>query len=114
MKCLTEKIAHTELQAMAKATFGNLVKAVVDVEKRLVVVDAELHSDQESHLLEMGSRQSDLWGINLYPEFPKDDESFIEFDSMINVRPLDNNRSRSVEDAGIRSRIAAIVGDWIA
>lgn len=114
MKCLSEKITPTELQAMAEATFGNLVKAVIDIDKRIMVVDAELHSDQESFLLERGSRQSDLWGINLYPEFPKEDENFIEFDSMINLRPLDGNRSRSVEDPEIRGRIAAIVKEWIA
>lgn len=114
MKCLTEKITTSELQAMAEATFGYFVKAVVDIERRLLVVDAELHSDQESYLLERGSRQSDLWGINLYPEFPKEGENFIEFDSMINLRPLDGNRSRSVDDPETRGRIAAIVKEWLA
>jgi hypothetical protein len=113
MKCLTEKIPLTELQAMADAGFGNLVKAVVDVDKRIIVIDAEMHSDQESYLLERGSRQTDLWGINLYPEFPKEDENFIEFDSMINLRPLDDNRSRSVENAETRKKITEIVRDWV-
>lgn len=113
MKLLTEKITLTDLLDMARRTFGNLVKAVVDVERNLLVVDAELHADQESFLLENGSRQDDLWGINLYPEFPKSDENFVEFDSMINIRPLAENRSRSVDNPEIRAKILRIVGEWV-
>lgn len=113
MRLLTEKMALSELEGMAKSMFGNLVKAVVDVEKKLLVVDAELHSDQESLLLEQGSRQEDLWGINLYPEFAKTHEHFVEFDSMINLRPGGNNNSRSVENPEIRGKIIQIVQDWI-
>jgi hypothetical protein len=109
MKLVSDTILLAELREMAKATFGNLVKAVVDVEKELIVVDAELHSDQESFLLDGGSLQMDLWGINFYPEFPADDENFIEFDSMTNLRPSDNNKSRYVEDEKIREKIIRIV-----
>ena len=113
MELLKKKISLTELQEMATRTFGNLVKAVVDVERNLLVVDAELHADQETFLLENGSRQGDLWGINLYPEFPKSDENFVEFDSMINIRPLADNKSRSVDNPEIRAKILRIVGDWV-
>ncbi len=113
MKLLSEKIAIPELQEMANAMFGNLVKAVVDVEKGLVVVDAELHSDQEGYLIDQGSRQEDLWGINLYPEFPKTDENFVEFDSMINLKPTFQNKSRSVENPEARKKILAIIDEWI-
>jgi len=113
MKLLLDKITRAELQAMAQSLFGNMVKAVVDVDKNLVVLDAELHSDEESFLLERGSRQQDLWGINLYPEFPHDDGNFVEFDSMINLRPMGNNKSRSVDDPKIRARILEIVRQWV-
>lgn len=113
MTLLTEKITQASLQEMAKRMFGNLIKAVVDVDRRLIVLDAELHSDQESFLLERGSRQESLWGINLYPDLPKDDESFVEFDSMINLRQMHNNMSRSVDDPGIRAKILDVVGEWI-
>lgn len=113
MKLLSEKISVPELQKMASEKFGNMVKAVVDVSRSLMVVDAEMHSDQETFLLEQGSHQKDLWGINLYPDLPREDENFIEFDSMINLRPLDNNRSRLVEDPVLRERIIAIVRDWV-
>ena len=88
---------------MAARIFVNMVKAVVDIDRGLLAVDAELHSDLEALLLEGGSAQNSLWGINLYPDLTG--EQFVEFDSMINLRPSQNNRSRSVEDPAIRRKI---------
>jgi hypothetical protein len=88
----TTCITISELREMAAEGFGDLVKAVVDVERGLMVVDADLQADQEAHLLDEGAQLADLWGINLYPDLP--DADFVEFDSMINVRPLQGNRSR--------------------
>jgi len=93
---------------MSVKMFDGLVKAVVDVVKEVMVVDSELHADQEEYLLEKGSKQENLWGINIYPEQVGKD-SWLEFDSMINLRPSQNNKSRSVEDENIRNRITAIV-----
>ena len=87
--------------------FGNFVKAVVDVEKEIMAVDADLHADEESLLLENGSRQEMLWGINFYPELTGDD--FVEFDSMINLRPSQGNRSRGVDDVKVQQAIRRIV-----
>ena len=92
MKIITKTMSIDELKEMVAATFGDMVKVVVDIERGLLAVDAELHSDLEVALLQDGSKQTNLWGINLYPETP--DEDFIEFDSMINVRPSQGNRSR--------------------
>ena len=89
MKIITDILSLDELKQMAAATFGNLVKAVVDVDRGLIAVDAELHSDLEALLLEDGSKQRSLWGINLYPELQKD--NFVEFDSIINMRPSQGN-----------------------
>jgi len=87
------------LKTMSEKTFGVLVKAVMDIEKEIIIVDAELHADQESILLENGSKQENLWGINIHPNVEGD--SWIEFDSMINLRPSWGNRSRGVEDPKI-------------
>ncbi len=62
-------------------------------------------------LLEDGSKQQYLWGINIYPE--KSKEEWIEFDSMINMRPRQNNRSRGVEDPETKSKIITIVNNLI-
>lgn len=88
-----------------------MVKGVVDVEKGILCLDAELHADIESFLLEQGSKQDNLWGINIYPEIEGDD--FLEFDSLINIRPRQNNRSRGVEDIKIQQQIKEIVNNKI-
>ena len=111
MRLIKDPIKLDELKEMAPKMFGNLVKAVVDIEKQIMAVDAEMHSDEEGMLLENGSKQSDLWGINLYPE--KTGEEFIEFDSMINLRPSQNNRSRGVENLEIREKIIKTVSKLI-
>lgn len=113
MEILEDRITIDRLSEMARERFGDMVKAVVDVRKRLIALDAELHSDEENLLLDSGSRQEDLWGINLYPEIDRQDPDFLEFDSMINLRPAQNNMSRGVEDEGIRNAIRSIVAEWI-
>ena len=107
VRIVREPITRAELVEMAHARFGDMVKAVVDVTRGVMAVSGELHSDEEAVLLDDGSMQSDLWGINLYPGESGPD--WIEFDSMINVRPSQNNRSRGVEDEATRSAIHRIV-----
>lgn len=111
MKIVQNKITLDELKQMSVKMFGNLVKAVVDVEKRIMAVDGELHSDEEVLLIESGSKQQNLWGINLYPDTPDDD--FIEFDSMINLRPNQSNRTRGVEDESTQKQIIEIVNTLV-
>jgi hypothetical protein len=106
------KISLKELTKLAEKMYGSLVKADVDVKKGIVVLDGELHADIEAYMLENGSQQDDLWGINLYPDKYGTDE-FIEFDSVINIRPSQGNRSRYVEDEAIRLRIAELIGDVV-
>jgi len=112
MKLVTDTITLTELEKMSEKMKGK-VKAVVDINKGIMVVDADLHADQVMFLLkEQGSEQEDLWGIDLYPiieikKWAKDD--WIHFDSMINIRPSQKNRSRYVEDPNIRARIVEVV-----
>jgi len=107
MKIIHKKISLNDLENMAKNGFGNLVKAVVDIEKEIMVVDAELHADEEALLLKHGSKQENLWGINLYPQLSGKD--WIEFDSMINIRPSSGNISRGVDDTKIKNKIIKIV-----
>lgn len=107
-----QKTTLTELKEMAKKMFGELVKAVVDVEKNIMVIDGEMHADEESYLIKLGSKQENLWGINLYPEF-FGQEDFIEFDSVINIRPRQNNFSRDVEDKQTKEKIIKIVNNLV-
>ncbi|MEK7701912.1 MAG: DUF5674 family protein [candidate division NC10 bacterium] len=108
IQIVTAPVSFEELRRMAGKQFGDFVKAVVDVRRGLMAIGGELHADEEALLLQHGARQADLWGINLYPDRPSGE--FIEFDSMINVRPSQGNRSRGVQDPGVQRRIEDIVG----
>ena len=111
MIILEKQISIEELASIAGELYGDMVKAVADTRNGLVAIDAELHSDLERFLLENGSNQEDLWGFNIYPEM--EGEDFIEFDSLINIRPRMNNRSRYVESAEVREKITALVDKFI-
>lgn len=111
MQIVHEKINLEELKEMSKKMYDSLVQAVVDVEKSIMAVDADMHVDEETLLLEHGSQQEHLWGINIYPyAIP---ENMIEFDSMINIRPSFGNRSRGVDDIEMQKKIKAIVNTLI-
>ena len=107
-----DKVSISELKELSKKMMDDIVKADVDVEKEVVVIDAPLHVDLETYLLEEGSESKDIWGINLHP-YEYGTEKFIEFDSMINLKPREGNRSRYVEDENIREKIIEIVNEVI-
>ena len=105
---IIEKISLAELEEMAEKMYGSLVKADVDVVQEIVIIDMGMHADGEAELLKNGSGQSDVWGINLHPE-DYGTEDFIEFDSMINIRPRQGNPSKDVLDPGVREQITQII-----
>ncbi len=107
IEIIRRPISRARLSSLAEAQFGDMVKAVVDVERGVMAISGELHSDEEAALIEDGSAQEHLWGINLYPA--EQGDAWLEFDSMINVRPSQGNRSRNVEDSALRDRIRRIV-----
>lgn len=107
MKIISKTLAREELKKSAVGLFGNMVKAAVDIDREIIAIDAELHSDLEALLIENGSEQKNLWGINFYPDISGD--GFIEFDSMINMRPSQGNSSRGVESEEVRRKIIEIV-----
>jgi hypothetical protein len=104
-------IAMPELLDLARNRFGELVKGVVDLRRQILLLDADLHADQEAELLRDGADQRDLWGINLYPDLEGAD--WLEFDSMINLRPSFGNRSRGVDDAETRAAISRLVDELV-
>ena len=112
MKILTEPVRRDVLISTAEIVFDDeMIKAVVDIARELLAIDAELHADLEELLLSDGSEQENLWGINLYPE--EIGEEMIEYDSLINIRPRQNNRSRGIEDPEICRRVNEVVKQWI-
>lgn len=107
IKIISSPLFRHELVSLAQEGFGDFIKGVVDIERKVVAIGGELHADEEALLLSQGSKQENVWGVNLYPEKLVDE--WIEYNSMINVRPLQSNRTRGVEDTAIREKIIAIV-----
>ena len=108
IKIVKNQIKREELLEIAKNQFGDLVKAVVDLKQEIMAIGGELHSDEEVVLMEQdGSKREDTWGINLYPK--KTDEEWIEFDSVINIKPSFGNHSRGIDNSEIREKIKNIV-----
>ncbi|HSX10562.1 MAG TPA: DUF5674 family protein [Chlamydiales bacterium] len=108
---VSKPIKKSDLAAIAKERFGNLVKAVVDIEQGLMIIGSSMHADAEALLLEQGSQQQNLWGINIYPQKPPTD--WIEFDSVINLRPWQGNDTRGVDDPAIQEKIKQIVNQLV-
>lgn len=100
---LDRPIEPDELRALVERFFEDMVKYVADLERGVIAVGGELHADAEALLLERGSRQNDLWGANYLPGRGEDD--CIEYTSLINIRPSQDNPSMEVQDAGLRARI---------
>jgi len=105
-RLVSEPVSRAHLARLAEEQFGDWIKAVVDVSRGVMALGGDLHADDEALLLADGSRQRDLWGINLRPG--EEGRGWIEFDSMINIRPRDGNRSRGVDDEGVRARIRRV------
>jgi hypothetical protein len=108
---LEERIEHTALKRLVQLYFGDMVKYVVDVRRRIAAVGGELHADAERILLEKGSRQEDLWGANYYPGTGP--EKCIEYTALINIRPSQGNRSMDIADEHVRGTLREITFNLI-
>jgi hypothetical protein len=109
MIILQQPILLTELREEHSNFYVKLVKFVVDIEKKIIGFDGEMHADIEKELLEQGSKQKYLWGGNLYFEHPRN----LEYTSLINIRPALGNMSMDVQDIGIRKKIDEVVFQFI-
>jgi hypothetical protein len=105
MEILKEPIKKEDLPKFM-SYFKTVIKAVVDIKREIIALDAQLHADLEKLLIGDGSFQEDLWGINLYPFKDKD---FIEYNALINIRPHQNNFSMEIEDKDLKEKIKKIV-----
>jgi hypothetical protein len=108
---LQKRISREELKRIAELSFGDMVKGVVDLEKRTVALGGSLHADAEAKLLADGSRQKDLWGFNIYLNKPPAER--LEYNSFINIRPRDGNISLDIKDVRTQERVRAVVDQWV-
>ena len=108
---LDQRVPARELRRLVAAPFGDMVKFVADVERRIIAIGGQMHADREHRLLDEGSRQGDLWGGNYYPG--RGPEGCIEYTSFINIRPAQENRGMEVEDADLRAAVRDLAFDLI-
>ena len=111
IKVFNSQVPKEDLLALAKSSYGDMVKGVIDINKRLLALGGELHADCEQVLISQGSKQADLWGFNIYPD--KGREEYLEYDSMINIRPRQGNMGREIKDADLRRRIKSIIDEMV-
>lgn len=88
----------------ARKDYGDYIKVDVDIVTGLITIGGEWHSDGEKILLENGSKQGDIWGggVNL-------SDNSVDFNSLINVRPQQNNNSQEILSGEIRKLFEQIV-----
>ena len=111
IKIIRQNISKKQLNQLAEEIFGDMVKVVVDIERKIMAVNGEMHADCEQVLLGDGSKQENLWGANIYPD--SEDEHFIEYSSLINIRPRVGNRGMEIEDKNIRNQVKEVINALI-
>ncbi len=111
IKVFISSISKEELAVLAKDGYGDMIKGVVDLRTKAVALGGELHSDCEQVLLDRDSKQEDLWGFNIYPGKSRDE--YLEYTSLINIRPRQGNMDREIKDPGVRSQVKVIIDGMV-
>jgi hypothetical protein len=104
---IPKKATKDEIQKMA-ADFDGYIKVVVDIEKEILAGGGERHFDGEQKLLAEGSKQENLWGGGLDFETKE-----IDYNSIINLRPNQDNPSRDILSKEVRGKFDRIVKDLL-
>jgi hypothetical protein len=111
IKIVESTISADELKEIGKEFYISMIKGVVDIEKEIVAFGGEYHMDANIILLDSGSKQQDIWGFNIRFDEPK--EHWIQYESLINIRPAQNNPSTEVHDQKIRDIMKRIINKKI-
>lgn len=111
IKILEEKIRKEELKKIAQENYGDMTKGVVDIEKEIIALGGEFHSEANEILIEKGSNQENVWGFNIYPEKQKEDR--LEYDSLINIKPKQGNRDVIIGSEDIKEKMKNIINNQI-
>ena len=112
IKIINDKISEKELREIAKDFYGNMVKGVVDVEREILAMGGEYHMDANEILIKNKSKQQDIWGFNWY--FDKSGDERIEYVSLINIRPGQDNRKMEVQNVFLRDRMKSIILKYLS
>lgn len=102
-----EPVDKKTLDALAQTWHHTLVKGVADIKTGLVALGGEWHMDANTKLIAEGSEQPNLWGFNIYQK-EKGDEA-IEYNSLINIRPAQGNRSMDITNEETQKAVRRVV-----
>lgn len=111
IKIVENQITVDELKRLAEVFYVNMIKGVVDIQREIIAFGGEYHVDANMVLMENGSEQKDVWGFNINFDEPRD--SWIEYISLINIRPAVGNRKMEVQDENIRKKMKEIIDSKI-
>ena len=106
-----EPITLADLEPLAKAWHGTLVKGAADCRRRVIALGGDWHMDANTALIADGSHQEDVWGFNIYPAERGADA--IEYISLINIRPAQGNKAMELGDEMLRTKIREIVSNLV-
>lgn len=99
-----DRATSEQITEMSEAFGETLIKLAVDVEREILAGGGELHADCEAALLEDGSQQHNVWGADWYPL-----DREVGFESLINIRPRQQNLTLEITDPELRSQVETIV-----
>ncbi len=111
IRIIRDPVTREVLEELMKAYFRTFVKGVADIDRCIIALGGDWHMDANTVLLADGSKQEDLWGFNIYPD--KTGGEAIEYDSLINIRPAQNNRTRELQDEGRRDAVRIVVAKFV-
>ena len=96
---LSQKATSKQIQSMLQE-YGTMIKIAGHIRRSMLAGGGEMHADCEQLLLEDGSEQDDIWGANWYPV-----DQRIEFEALINIRPIQGNRGILIQSQQIRAQV---------
>ena len=111
IKIIRQKITKSELEDLAKEIYVEMVKGVADIERGIIALGGEWHMDADEVLIKDGSAQENLWGFNIYLNKPKEER--LEYNSLINIRPKQSNKSMEIESEELKNKILEIVSNLV-
>jgi len=111
IQIVRDPISVDDVRRLAQEIYHDMVKGVADIDRGVIALGGEWHMDANKVLVEEGSSQEQVWGFNIYPDKQGDDA--IEYISLINIRPHQENRSMEIADPAIRDAIRSILKQLI-
>ena len=111
IKIVKDNIGISDLKDLAKYTYNIMIKGVLDVENEVIAFGGEYHIDANKVLIEEGFKQDKIWGFNII--FKSDNDYDIEYTSLINIRPNQNNFDMEIQDISLKENIKKILNKKI-